>query len=85
MNSWEWQDRHLLVYVKNGAANLTFLLKRMSQDEFMEAYIAFVASEYRGERVERYTTIIEMTVTDLSEDSYDMLEPFYAGKYKMEG
>lgn len=82
MNSWEWPDRHLLVTVRNSASTYAWLLRHVSQEEFMEVYIAYMTAEGRGGK---YVKITNMSVTDLTPETFEMLEPHYKAPFLLEG
>lgn len=76
--AWDWPEYRLVVTIRNRALTDSFLLNGVSQAEFMEHYI----DKYNADP--RNVTILEMHAAPLTEESYELLEPYYPDDRKME-
>lgn len=77
IHPYEWPEYRLLVTVTNRVQATPFLVDRVEQAEFL-TYWASLWDSVRDKRITR------MEVQPLTQESYDLLEPLYEGKYIVE-
>lgn len=81
MRHYQWAEHCLMVSIRNRAATMVFITRYASQEAVFEAYLALYGTTERG----RYKQITEISVVDISEEVYDMMESAYTDEYKVEG
>lgn len=75
--AYDWESYRILLTVVNRHGSNTFLLNQVSQGAFMEHWLGMWQQD-------RDRKIVDMSVTELTRDVFDALEPLYTGNFILE-
>lgn len=78
IHPYEWADYRLIVMARTRSLTITFLLSGVSQRDFFEHWLGMWDSE-------RDVRIVELSVSPITEEVFDMLTSVYEAEYVLEG